>query len=49
MLDGIVTVSVTGEPMYNSTNGIFSAVILSTTGHICQLGGRDGRDDEACF
>ena len=31
-----VTVSVTGEPMYNSTNGIFSAVILSTTGHICQ-------------
>ena len=34
--DGIVTVSVTGEPMYNSTNGIFSAVILSTTGHICQ-------------
>ena len=35
-VDGIVTVSVTGEPMYNSTNGIFSAVILSTTGHICQ-------------
>jgi hypothetical protein len=31
--DGIVTVSVTGEPQYNSTNGIFSAVILSTTGH----------------
>jgi hypothetical protein len=35
-VDGIVTVSVTGEPMYNSTNGIFSAVILSTTGHICK-------------
>ncbi len=35
-VDGIVTVSVTGEPQYNITNGIFSAVILSATGHICQ-------------
>ena len=35
-VDGIVTVSVTGEPQYNATNGVFSAVIKSTTGKICQ-------------
>lgn len=35
-VDGIVTVSVTGEPQYNATLGVFSAVVTSTTGKICQ-------------
>ncbi len=35
-VDGIVTVSVTGEPQYNATSGVFSAVIKSSTDKICQ-------------
>jgi hypothetical protein len=35
-VDGIVTVSVTGEPQYNTTNGLLSAVVNSSTSNICQ-------------
>jgi hypothetical protein len=35
-VDGIVTVAVTGEPQYNTTNGLLSAVINSSTQKICQ-------------
>lgn len=34
--DGIVTVQVTGLPMYDSSNGVFSAVVKCTTNGICQ-------------
>lgn len=34
--DGIVTVKVTTIPMYDSTNGVFSAVVKCTTNGICQ-------------
>lgn len=35
--DGIVTVGVTGDPLYDSTNGVCSAVVkVSGNGNICQ-------------
>ena len=34
-VDGIVTVAVTGTPIYDDTNGLFSAVIKSSTSGIC--------------
>jgi len=35
-VDGIVTVSVTGDAQYNATNGVLGAVIKSSTAKICQ-------------
>jgi hypothetical protein len=34
-VDGIVTVSVTGDAQYNATNGVLGAVIKSSTAKIC--------------
>jgi len=34
--DGIVTVAVTGQPMYHETNGLLSAVVVTPVDGICQ-------------
>jgi len=34
--DGIVTVAVTGQPMYHDTNGLLSAVVVTPVDGICQ-------------
>jgi hypothetical protein len=34
-VDGIVTVAVTGEALYATTGGVFSAIVTSSTGMIC--------------